>query len=269
MRMICGMSTDAREAPARSAASGVTGLHAKVLDRLGTAIADGSHPVGSVLYIDQLMSEYGVSRSVIRECLRVLSSMGLVESRRRLGTQIRPKHEWNVFDPQVIRWRLGSADREAQLRSITELRTAVEPQAARLAAARASHEAGSALVVVAARMWTAGKVGDLDSFLDLDIEFHRKVLAASGNELLLKLSDLVTEVLIGRHAYGLMPHHPDEQALRLHADVAQAIQRGDGATAYQAMEAIMVQALDEMGTIWEGEHPAGSAYSTGTVPAAD
>jgi len=256
--MICYMSTGARETITRSGASGFTGLHAKVLDRLGTAIADGSYPVGSVLYIDHLMSEYTVSRSVIRECLRVLASMGLVESRRRLGTQIRPKHEWNVFDPQVIRWRLGSADRGAQLRSITELRTAVEPQAARLAAARASHEAGSDLVVVAAQMWTAGKMGDLDTFLDLDIEFHRMVLAASGNEMLLKLSDLVTEVLIGRHAYGLMPHHPDEQALRLHADVAQSIQRGDGESAYQSMVAIMVQAMDEMGSIWEGDHPAPS-----------
>ena len=107
-------------------------------------------------------------------------------------------------------------------------------------------------------MWSPGKSGNLDEFLRLDIEFHRKVLAASGNEMFLKLSELVAEVLIGRHAYDLMPHHPDEHALQRHADVAQAIQRGDGATARESMVSIMVQALDEMGSIWHETDPPAS-----------
>ncbi len=231
--------------------TGDTGLHGRVLDQIGTAICGGELTPGSVLYIDDLVERYAVSRSVVREVVRVLASMGLVETRRRVGTLIRPTTDWNVFDPQVIRWRLASAGRMVQLRSITELRTAVEPQAAWLAATRATPEQASNLVGVAARMWAAGTVGEEAEFLHLDIEFHRSILIDSGNEMFAKLHELVAEVLTGRHHYGLMPHYPDEQALRYHADVAQAIQRRDGERARDAMVHIMEQALDEMKFMWE------------------
>jgi Transcriptional regulators len=242
---------------AASPAIAESGLHARVLDHLGTAICAGQLAPGAVLYIDDLVERYAVSRSVVREVLRVLAAMGLVESRRRVGTLIRPAGDWNVFDPQVIRWRLASAGRIAQLRSITEVRTAVEPQAAWLAAARATPDAASDLVGLAAKMWAAGKAGDEPEFLRLDIEFHRQVLVNSGNEMFVKLHRLVAEVLTGRHRYDLMPHYPDEQALQLHADVAQAIQRGDGERARDAMVHIMEQAIDEMKSMWEqtGEPP--------------
>ncbi|MEV1287428.1 FCD domain-containing protein [Micromonospora sp. NPDC049679] len=227
------------------------GLHGRVLDRLGTAICAGELAPGSVLYIDDLVEQHGVSRSVVREVLRVLASMGFVEARRRVGILIRPTTDWNVFDPQVIRWRLASAGRITQLRSITELRTAVEPQAASLAAARATPDEASDLVGLAAKMWAAGKAGDEPEFLRLDIEFHRRVLVSSGNEMFVKLQEIVAEVLTGRHHYDLMPHYPDEQALQLHADVAQAIQRHDGDRAKHAMVQIMEQAIDEMKSMWE------------------
>ncbi|WP_448320390.1 FadR/GntR family transcriptional regulator, partial [Streptomyces sp. CO7] len=102
------------------------GLHAQVLDRLGPAITAGEHPPGSVLRTDELAQQYGVSRSVMREAVRVLESMQLVASRRRVGVTVRPVEEWNVYDPQVIRWRLAGADRARQLRSLTVLRCAVE-----------------------------------------------------------------------------------------------------------------------------------------------
>jgi DNA-binding FadR family transcriptional regulator len=244
---------DEEAAPAGPA---LFGLHAQVLDQIGLAIAGGSLAAGTVLLIDDLVERYAVSRSVVREALRVLSSMGMVASRRRVGTQILSASEWNVYDPQVIRWRLASQGRLGQLRSITELRGAVEPEAARLAAERATPGDASTLVGLAARMWAAGQGEDEEEFLALDIEFHRIVLASSGNEMFLKLHELVAEVLTGRHHYGLMPHHPHEEALQLHADVASAIQRHDGDRAREAMLRIMEQAMDEMKTLWAqtGEH---------------
>jgi DNA-binding FadR family transcriptional regulator len=164
--------------------------------------------------------------------------------------QIRPAADWNVFDPQVIRWRLATDERLGQLRSITELRTAVEPEAARLAALRADRQEASSLVALAAQMWAAGKDGDVPRFLELDIEFHREVLRCSGNEMFLKLNEIVAAVLIGRTEHGLMPHHPDDEALQLHADVAHGIQRRDGAAARAAMVRIMEQAMDEMSSLW-------------------
>ena len=114
------------------------GLHAGVLDRLGQEIVSGTLAVDSVVRIDQLDERFGVSRSVVREAVRVLSSMGLVETRRRLGVRVLPSAQWNVFDPRVIRWRLDGPDREDQLVSLGELRRGFEPVAAELAADRAT-----------------------------------------------------------------------------------------------------------------------------------
>ena len=241
----------------RAGSAGLTGLHAQVLTEIGLAICEGQLPPGAVLYIDELAERHGVSRSVVREVLRVLSSMALVESRRKLGTRILPSTEWNVFDPQVIRWRLASDGRLDQLRSIMQLRGAVEPEAARLGAELATPRAASDLVGLAAKMWASGQGGDEEEFLALDIEFHRQVLASSGNEMFLKLHELVAAVLIGRHEHGLMPHQPREDALTLHADVAQAIQRHDGARARAAMLSIMENAMEETKELWRRPDAAG------------
>ncbi|MEV0398225.1 FadR/GntR family transcriptional regulator [Polymorphospora rubra] len=102
------------------------------------------------------------------------------------------------------------------------------------------------------RRRTAG-IRRRDRFLCLDIEFHHRVLRASGNEMFVKLQGLVAEVLAGRHHHHLMPRQPHEQALQLHADVAQAIQRRDGDGARRAMVQLMEQVFDEMASMWEQE----------------
>lgn len=231
-------------------ATPLTGLHAQLLDQIGFAVCGRDLAAGLILSIDDLIERYGVSRSVVREVLRVLASMGLVESRRKVGTLILANSEWNVYDPHVIRWRLASEGRLGQLRSITELRGAVEPVAAFLAAERATPERASDIVGTAAKLWAAAQGDDQEEFLRLDIEFHRLVLDSSGNEMFLKLHELIAEVLAGRHHLGLMPRHPQEDAMRLHADVAQAIQRQDGERARAAMHQITEQAMDEMKSLW-------------------
>ncbi|MEV4187473.1 GntR family transcriptional regulator, partial [Streptosporangium canum] len=97
-------------------------------------IASGGLAAGQVLTIEELELRFGVSRSVIRETIRVLESMGLVSSRRRVGVTVAARTEWNLFDPRIIRWRLAGEGRGEQLRSLGELRRGVEPVAAALAA---------------------------------------------------------------------------------------------------------------------------------------
>jgi len=235
---------------------GLAGLHARVLDLLGLAICAGDLETGSVVRIEQLQERYGVSRSVVREAIRVLASMGLVASRRRVGVQVLPATTWNLYDPQVIRWRLASPARGAQLQSLTELRTAIEPEAARLAALRAPLDNASELMGLAGKLWAAGQANDAEGFLILDIQFHRLVLSSSGNEMFAKLSTLVEAVLTGRTQYGLMPRHPHEEALQLHVDVASAIQRGNGDDAYAAMVGIMARTFNEMSSIWDKDSTA-------------
>jgi DNA-binding FadR family transcriptional regulator len=222
--------------PARS------GLHASLLDRLGLLITSGDAAAGSVLRADDLEARYGVSRTVVREAVRVLEALGLVRSRRRIGAVVEPEQRWNVFDPTVVRWRLAGPGRDAQLRTLTELRAGFEPTAAALAAERATPEQCGALTRAVVAMSVHGRSGDLAAYLDADLDFHRTLLAATGNEMLAALAGVVGAVLAGRTHHDPVPARPEPAAIRLHGDVAQAVQCGDATGARAAMEAILAQA---------------------------
>ena len=157
---------------------------------------------------EQLEDELKVSRSVVREAVRVLQSLGLVETIKRVGIRVLPAHRWNPFDPLVIRWRLAGEGRGAQLRSLAELRSAVEPVAAELAAENAPEQLRSELVDISLAMREAGRTGEMPTFLELDIRFHSLLLSGSGNEMFANLMGQVTETLTGRTVHGLMPDHP-------------------------------------------------------------
>ncbi len=221
-------------------------LHSRVLAELGPAIASGEYPPGTVLRIDELERHHGVSRTVVREAVRVLEAMHLVESRRRVGVRVRPAREWNVFDPAVIRWRLAGADRPRQLRSLTMLRTAVEPVAAGLAARAATPEQCRRLTVLGAEMAAAARAADLAEYLVHDIAFHRVVLDASGNEMFARLGDVVAEVLTGRTEHHVMFSAPDPEAVTLHIRVAEAVRARDAEGAEGLMREICVGALREL-----------------------
>ncbi|MGW1023313.1 FadR/GntR family transcriptional regulator [Streptomyces sp. NPDC002577] len=222
------------------------GLHARVLETLGPAITAGDYPSGSVLRTDELAERLDVSRSVMREAVRVLESMHLVESRRRVGVTVRPVAEWNVYDPQVIRWRLAGADRPRQLRSLTVLRSAVEPVAAGLAARNATPEQCAELTECALGMVATSRGHQLEAYLVHDIAFHRVILNASGNEMFAHLGDLVAEVLSGRTHHQVMFKDPDPPAVRLHVQVAEAVREGDAERAEQLTREIAVGALQEL-----------------------
>ncbi|MET9085431.1 FadR/GntR family transcriptional regulator [Streptomyces sp. NPDC004237] len=222
------------------------GLHGRVLDTLGPAITAGEYPPGSVLRTDELAQHFQVSRSVMREAVRVLESMHLVESRRRVGVTVRLKAEWNVYDPQVIRWRLAGADRPHQLRSLTVLRSAIEPVAAGLSARHATPEQCAELTECALGMVANSRGHRLEAYLVHDMAFHRVILAASGNEMFARLADVVAEVLAGRTHHEVMFEDPDPAAVTLHVQVAEAVREGDATRAEQLTREITVGALHEL-----------------------
>ncbi|MYS93399.1 MULTISPECIES: FadR/GntR family transcriptional regulator [Streptomyces] len=222
------------------------GLHGHVLDTLGPEITAGEYPPGSVLRTDELAQRFDVSRSVMREAVRVLESMHLVESRRRVGVTVRPKSEWNVYDPQVIRWRLAGKDRAPQLRSLTVLRSAIEPVAAGLAARHATSEQCAELTQCALGMVANSRGHKLEEYLVHDMAFHRVILDASGNEMFARLGDVVAEVLAGRTHHDVMFEDPDPAAVTLHVQVAEAVRAGDAARAEELTREITVGALQEL-----------------------
>ena len=176
---------------------------------LGTAIVSGKYSPGQVLTLEGVSAEHGVSRSVAREAIRVLESMGMVASRRRVGITIQPAEQWNVFDPRLIRWRLESGDRAAQLVSLSELRRGFEPAAAALAARRADPHQCRIMAAAVSDMVVHGRSGDLEAYLIADKIFHHTLLEASGNEMFRALNGVVAEVLTGRTHHGMMPETPN------------------------------------------------------------
>jgi DNA-binding FadR family transcriptional regulator len=222
--------------------SNVSALHRNLLAALGTAIASGEYAPGQVLTLDGVSADHGVSRSVAREAIRVLESMGMVASRRRVGITIQPAQNWNVFDPLMIRWRLESDDRAAVLVSLSELRRGFEPAAAALAARRADPHQCRILAAAASDMVMHGRAGDLESYLLADKVFHRTLLEASGNEMFRALNDVVAEILTGRTHHHMMPATPNPRAVELHDEVARAIRQRDEAAAELAMRAIIDEA---------------------------
>ncbi|MCH1868147.1 FadR/GntR family transcriptional regulator [Nocardioides sp. CFH 31398] len=217
-------------------------LQEGVLDALGLRIASGGLAAGTVLTLESIDAEYGVSRSVSREAVRVLAAMGLVTTRRRVGVTVCERSAWQVFDPRLIRWRLAGPDRAAQLRSLTELRAGFEPTAAALAAGRATTAQGRRLAEAALDMAEHGATGDLGAYLAADQVFHRTLLEAAGNEMLTALADVVDEVLAGRTRHDLMPARPNPEAIALHEAVARAVRVGDARAAEDAVRGIIAEA---------------------------
>ena len=163
-------------------------LLSTVLDALGTDIVSGTLAAGDRFTLTDLCARFGISRTVAREAMRALEHLGMVSSSRRVGITVLPISEWAVYDPAIISWRLGSEkSRDSQRTSLNDLRLAIEPVAAGLAAQHASPEDKEEILDLAHRLQVTPtrRVGE---HLATDLRFHAMVLHASGNEMFTALS---------------------------------------------------------------------------------
>ncbi|OIV35988.1 GntR family transcriptional regulator [Mangrovactinospora gilvigrisea] len=219
----------------------------RLVGALGPDIVSGRLAAGDVLRLTELEARFAVSRTVVRDAVRRLEGAGLVAARRSVGITVQPAARWDVYHPAVIRWRLADPGaRRAQLRSLGELRAAVEPSAAALAARRADPDQCRRLSALGADLTTTARSGDMAAFAGHDREFHTLVLEASGNEMYVRLGEVVEEVLRGRGELRLMPRHPASEAVRLHRAVAEAVCAGEPEDAARAMRGIVDQAMEEI-----------------------
>lgn len=225
--------------------------HGSVLDELGSEIANGIIPSGTVLTLAALETRFGVSRTMIREAVRVLEALGMVSSRRRVGLTVLAEEQWSSLDSRVIRWRLWGARSHQQFVALTELRLSIEPIAARLAALRATHSQRQQFADLAATLQRLGDegLGDSEEYLAADIAFHDLLLDASGNLMLAAIKEPIAEVLRGRHLQGLTPGDPRDEALHNHVEAASAVLRGDGDAAESHARRYVLAILDELHTI--------------------
>jgi len=214
--------------------------HAHVVNELGSRIVQQSLPAGTVLPTeDELASRFSVGRSAVREGVKVLAGKGLLETRTSAGTRVRPRSSWNLLDADVLRWRFALAD-PADLRAVADLRVALEPGAARLAAEAGELPARRAVGMAMTDLWaTVDDPDDQEAFVQADLAFHRAVFIAAGNDLLLHVHDAV-EAALG----AVRPLHThsvthNRETLDIHEEVAASIMRGHHRKAEMAMRLIV------------------------------
>ncbi|CAK7257739.1 GntR family transcriptional regulator, galactonate operon transcriptional repressor [Shinella sp. WSC3-e] len=197
---------------------------------IGGDICSGRFPPGAVLPRESdLCAAYGVSRTVIRESLKVLETKGLVRGRPRVGTLVCDRSEWNVLDAQILEWMGPDVLSADLLGSILEARRTVEPAAAFLAAARATAQEIADLERACDDMGDAE--GDLEAFTAADTRFHETLLKASHNQVFHQLSSIIHAALsYALHASNQAADKRDE-ALGVHRDLVDALRLRDGARA--------------------------------------
>lgn len=158
-------------------------LASSVASRLGARIVDGDLQAGDVLRLGDIEQESAASRSVCREAVKILESLNLVRSRRHVGVTVLPSNQWDVLSPKVVHWHMSGNKREQEMSWTNELRIALEPTAARLAAERADGTDLKGLQDAVSGMTEAIRNDDSTSFAKHEHAFHRSLLAATRNPL--------------------------------------------------------------------------------------
>jgi DNA-binding FadR family transcriptional regulator len=164
-----------------------------MLDHLGKMIVTGRYDGIAFPTEAELSKQHGVSRSVTREAVKMLTAKGLLSARPRQGTIIEPATSWNLFDADVLRWLLDRKFSIELLRHFNQLRVAIEPAAAELAAINAD-ALGLQLISAGYARMVAAEAGD-DDTLEADIAFHLSILRASANPFFDQFRDVVATAL--------------------------------------------------------------------------
>jgi DNA-binding FadR family transcriptional regulator len=222
---------DAQRYPAR-------GLHGQIVHDIGRRILRGDLLPG-----EPVPSERGLpaSRTVVREAIKVLAAKGLVESRPKTGTRVRPRQAWNLLDPDVLAWQGEGLPTQPFLKKLTEVRSIVEPAAAERAARRAGAREVSAIRDAYRDMEAAltKREPDYAAFDQADVRFHRAIMRACRNDLLEQMSRFVySGLLVSFHATSRLPGAA-RASLPRHRAILEAIRNRDGTRAAEQMRALV------------------------------
>jgi len=213
---------------------------------IASDIFSGRYAPGTSLPTENdLGIEYGVSRTVIREALKVLAAKGLLLSRPRIGTIVCEADNWNIIDPQVLAWHPSHVLDAKLFEAILETRRAIEPLVAELAAERATLQEIADLDAAWRRMSDAS--GDVAAFSRADIEYHRILYGAGHNPIFRQIGGMIDAALsFALKATTETAPERLKQALRAHRAVVDALRLKDGAAARRAAEDILALAGSDL-----------------------
>ncbi|GAA2934087.1 sporulation transcriptional regulator WhiH [Kitasatospora cinereorecta] len=239
-----GSDSELGRASRRGTASRGRGLHGQLVQQLGQMIVSGDLGADRPLVPEEIGQRFEVSRTVVRESLRVLEAKGLVSARPNVGTRVRPVSDWNLLDPDIIEWRAFGPQRDDQRRELAQLRWTIEPLAARLAAGHGREDIQQRLAEMIDIMGHAMGQGDGITFSRADAEFHSLLIQAAGNRMLEHLSGIVSAALHVSGGPVAGCDRPTEASLGHHARIVETLASGDSAAAEAAMRQLLVVHLD-------------------------
>lgn len=220
------------------------GLHGRVVDELGLRIMSGKLEAGAIVDTEELAASYDVSRTVVREALKVLAGKGLIDARPRRGTFVRERLNWNLLDPDVLRWQFDSVTDVSILEKLHEVRVMVEPAAAELAAVRRTDD--DLVVLFAAVEAMAEAYAGTDSIAESDLQFHLGLLAATHNELVEQLSIIIGIGLAARDQYVHSHRVSIKRGLEMHRQIAIAVEKRDPVAARDRMIELLESAASDV-----------------------
>jgi DNA-binding FadR family transcriptional regulator len=212
-------------------------VHAWLANEIGLSIVRGDYPPGTILPNEAKWAEtFDVSRSAVREAIKMLMAKSLLASRPKIGSRVEPRERWNLLDRDVLAWYATSPDREAFLRTVQEFRHIIEPEATAFAALRRTDEQMAEISKACREMREATT---LESRTSADTRFHLAILRAAGNDLLVPLGVLIESAL--NHLFLSVTREGDdlEQAQKLHETIEKHIRLQRPAAAREAVRKLL------------------------------
>ncbi|MFM0325773.1 FadR/GntR family transcriptional regulator [Caballeronia glebae] len=210
-------------------------LHRQVLNQMGEQICSGKFAPGEILPAEPILAEQmQVSRITIRETMKSLSAKGMLEVRRRYGTIVLPRSQWQLFDPDVITWRARAGTLDPGLiEDLMELRLIIEPNAAKLAAKRATDDDRKAVRRAYKAMERA--VAGHGEYVPADLAFHGAILTACHNQFVQQMQNALSAILRTSFELSSEIAGGPARSLPMHEALCIAIEQGDPETAEQAV----------------------------------
>ncbi|WP_078880415.1 FadR/GntR family transcriptional regulator [Kitasatospora purpeofusca] len=234
-----GAESDLARVGRKTTSSRGRGLHGQLVQQLGQMIVSGDLGADRPLVPEEIGQRFEVSRTVVRESLRVLEAKGLVSARPNVGTRVRPVSDWNLLDPDIIEWRAFGPQRDEQRRELFELRWAIEPLASRLASGHGREDVQQRLAELIEILGHACAQADLATYARADAELHVLILQLAGNRMLEHLSGIVACALQVSGGPATACERPSEASVGMHARLVEALGSGDGSAAENTMRALL------------------------------
>ncbi|GAK28976.1 MULTISPECIES: FadR/GntR family transcriptional regulator [Serratia] len=206
-------------------------------EKLGQQILAGDYQAGSILPGEmELGEQFGVSRTAVREAVKMLAAKGMLLPRPRIGTRVMPQSQWNFLDQDLLTWWMTKENFDQVMQHFLILRTSLEPQACSLAAVNASNQQTTRLAELMAEMRALHVHFDREHWIQVDTQFHQLIYEASGNPFLTSFANLFSSVY---QSYFRAITGNEVIKLQNHQAIVDAILAGDGAGALAACQVLL------------------------------